>query len=170
MQTGLFNNYRRNLPMTTTTAVSAATTCMACESAACAAANSTAACYRSAAPAGCNSTTYSAGISATRIATASIAVSAASVSVPTAAPAMSPTPAAPRSDTKKDAAVKPSRPVVPVRCAGVRVIRVVAPLARRRTINCRCVINRRANAHPDSHLGICRSRSERQCQNHCKQN
>ena len=48
---------------------------------------------------------------------------------------MSPAPAVPRTDAYEDAAVKPLRPVIAVRRAGIRVIRVIAPLAYRGTVD-----------------------------------
>jgi hypothetical protein len=53
------------------------------------------------------------------------------------APAVTPSPTPPGSDTQKHAAIKPVRPVIPIRRAGIWIIRVVAPLADRRTVNSR---------------------------------
>ena len=122
--------------------------------------------------------------SAARIGSASAVSSTAAVGIPAPAVTVAATtvaaasPAVPRANADEEAAVKPLRTVIAVGSAGIRVIRVVAPLAYRGT-----VIHRRGNhrgADSNSLIGaycsslivvlrICRNR-ERQSQNHRYQN
>jgi hypothetical protein len=98
------------------------------------------------------------------IATA-IAVSAA---ISIAAPAV-PAPPVPRSSADKQAAVEPGRTVVPIRCTGILIIGVIAPLTIRRTVIAR-INHRWANADSESNLGARRSSGERQNHKRSQQN
>jgi hypothetical protein len=123
------------------------------------------------------STAYATRVAATTVAIPTAAVTAATISVSTAiavsvtAPAMTPAPSIPRADAKKDAAVKPVRTVIAVGGAGIRVIRVVAPLAIRGTVIAVIsgIHHRWADAHTYPDLGI-RHDGERQNHKHCQQN
>jgi hypothetical protein len=123
--------------------------------------------------------TSSAGIAATGIAAAStISVTAATVSISTAiaepaAPVVAgvsvEAPVIPGPGTDKQAAIEPVRTVISVRCAGIRVIVVIAPFAIRRTGICVIRGNHRgADAHSNTDLGARRNRGEgksyKQCQ------
>lgn len=116
----------------------------------------------------------SASDSTASITTARVSVSAATVSavsatiavataVTIAAPTATPTPApaVPWADADEDAAVKPARTVITIRCAGVWVVRIVAPLTGRWTVTITGINHCRADAHADRNLCI-------RCGNHCK--
>jgi hypothetical protein len=115
--------------------------------------------------------TYSAAISYAVAATISVAAAIA----PTAAtPITATTPVAviPRAGADKDAADEPARTVVAVRCASIRVVRVIAPAAHRSwTVAISIVISvtrTNPNAHPD--LSVRRSgQHSRRNENHAKQ-
>ena len=83
--------------------------------------------------------------------------------------AIAPAAVEPRTCADEEAAVEPLRPVKAVRGAGVRVVRVIAPIANRGTVDLGGHCDRGANANPYSYLGICRGR-ERQGQKHSEQN
>jgi hypothetical protein len=94
----------------------------------------------------------------------------ATISVAPVAPTAT-TPAVPGSRTDEEPACEPARPVVAVRSARVRVIRIIAPIANRGTIGIGRVDHRRTDANTDCNLSICRrGESQRQSQEHCHQN
>jgi hypothetical protein len=84
---------------------------------------------------------------------------------------MTPTPTVPGPDAEEDAAAKPRRPVVAVRRASIRIVRVVSPLTSRGTIDDRSGNDRGADSNPDHNPCMSsRQRHEGQCQNQRKQN
>jgi hypothetical protein len=104
------------------------------------------------------------------VSTAAPATAAPATTAPaTTAPAISAAPAVPRADADKDAAVKPVGTVIAVRGAGIRVIRVVAPLAIRWAVIAVIsgIHNRGADAYSNCDLGI-RHDGERQNCKHCQ--
>jgi hypothetical protein len=176
-----------NLPVAATAAMSSA----AGESATCVASTSEPAAHVTAAV----STTYTAsGISATCVSTrcaaigvnattinsaSAVAVStaiavAATVSIAATEPIAAAEPIAPvipRASADKEAADEPARTVIAIGSAGVRCIRIVAPIANRGTVGIRRVDNRRTDANPHPDLSICRrGESQGQSQEHCHQN
>lgn len=146
--------------MSATAVATTAAACCAGESAACATAGIPAACNTSATGVTACCSGISAG-RATSIASAiSSSISAAipvGASIAVAAPTV-PAPTVPRADADEEAAYEPVRSVITVRRASVGVVRVVAPVADRGTINVRGVTDRRADSDADSDLGICRCR------------
>jgi hypothetical protein len=119
-------------------------------------------------------TTRAAGIAASGIAAATVAVSAAipvaaAIAIAAATPSMT-APAVPRSDTDEDAAVKPVRAVIAVRCAGVGVIGVIAPLAIRGTVGISGIYQSGADTYPHPDLGIRRDSGERKNNKHRQHN
>src|SRR5580698_7725426 len=114
--------------------------------------------------------TSAARIAATGIA-AAIAVSAAiaEAAAPVEARVTVEAPVIPRPGADKQAAIEPVRTVVAVRCAGIRVIVVIAPRAIRRTGICVIRANHRgADAHSNSDLGARRNRGERKSYKQCQ--
>ena len=152
------------------TAMAAATkaaSMTAAESTACAAAESAAACWcctsaRSAniAASSAGITTCSTGITAcAAVATATVAEAATHVVAGVTVEA----PVVPRADADEEPAIEPAGSVIAVGCAGIGVVRVITPIAGRRTIGIRGVNDCGADSDTDSHLGVCRCR-ERQSQ------
>jgi hypothetical protein len=89
----------------------------------------------------------------------------ASVAIPAAVPA----PAPPWTYADKQSVVEPSGPVKAVGSAGVGIVRVIAPIANRRSVNHGSGNKRRADSYILVNifiLGYCRYR-ERQNQEHC---
>jgi hypothetical protein len=98
--------------------------------------------------------------------TAAIAISvAATITVAVAAAAIAPV--IPGARTDKDAAREPARPVIAIRRAGIRIIRIVAPIAGRRTVSIGRGNHSRTHSNTDRNLGMSCSR-ERHSQKHCQ--
>jgi hypothetical protein len=99
----------------------------------------------------------------------------------TVPPAVSPAPAIPWPNAKEYAAIEPIRPVVAVRSARIRIVRVIAPLADRRAVDQRggndrgtysyipCVLSILGVLAILGVLGVCRCR-KRNGQQRCNEN
>jgi hypothetical protein len=83
---------------------------------------------------------------------------------------MAPTPAVPRPYAEEHAAVEPTWPVIAVGCAGIGIVRVIAPCADRRTVDHGSSDKRGTDSYIFLDiLSHCRHR-ERHSQQHCNQN
>jgi hypothetical protein len=138
------------LPVSTTTAVAAASTTME--------ATTTATAIAASATTTIATRYAAAGITAraARIATSPVAVSAAIAVAATIAVAISaaPAPVVPGSDADEQAASEPARSVIAIRCASVGVIRVIAPRAIRRAVIAGSGNQCRSNSNSYRDLGI----------------
>jgi hypothetical protein len=77
-------------------------------------------------------------------------------------------PVVPRPDADEEAAVKPVWAVITIRCAGVRVIGVIAPLTIRGTVISWSGNHCRAHSNPHRDLGIrCRYNCKGKNHKHC---
>jgi hypothetical protein len=175
-----------DLPVSATAAVATATAGMTATTKSTAATGSAAA-KSAARRATCRSrccTASCTGITACRISATDAAVcSASSVCAANAVPAAISesaaqtvagvtveTPVIPWAYTDEQTAVEPLRAVIAVRRAGIGVVRVIAPLASRRTVVHGRGNDFGSNANPDSLLSICCRCRERQSQKSRKQN
>ena len=89
-------------------------------------------------------------ISAVTVSVAVMAISAVTVSVAVSVPAA----VVPWPRADEYSANEPLRSVVAIGSAGIRIIRVIAPIAHRGIVDFRCLNNLRADANTHSHLGL----------------
>jgi hypothetical protein len=80
------------------------------------------------------------------------------VPIPGAAPIVAVIPGA---SADKDSTIEPARPIVAVRGAGVRVIRIIAVTTNRRTVGIAIIASHhRPHADADRHLGVSKRRRD----------